>query len=117
MSDQVPWGDTPCTPGDAEWNRRLAWFVEQPVTGWWWLSFADPDAPPGSQFLGLCLVPGGNIVQASTSAHTFGCNPGGEIAGWPLPRAPRSRYRCTLFTGGDAHAVAALPMEEVLEDR
>lgn len=51
----------------------------------WWLSFCDPDEPIGSQFLGCCIVPGADIVEAASAAWAAGCNPGGECQGNEIP--------------------------------
>lgn len=99
-----PWaGDGPCEPGSAEWQRRLDWFNSQPPGGWWWLSFADE-----SGHLGIAIVPGGNVVQAASFAHAVGCNPGGEVAGYPLFSVPWPQYCFRLFAGDEAKAMAAL---------
>jgi hypothetical protein len=45
-----------------------------------WLSFADPARPKGSQFLGLCIVHGHDQHDALTAASIRGLNPGGEVA-------------------------------------
>jgi hypothetical protein len=50
-----------------------------------WLSFCDPEKPKGEQFLGACVVMGHNVGVASMIAHVLGCNPGGEVAGCPIP--------------------------------
>lgn len=80
--------DGPCTPGDLEWERRLALFLADngPIE-WCWLSFVDTeqpytaegDYPGGPRFLGVCIVPAPNIVVAAMIAHQLGCNPGGQI--------------------------------------
>lgn len=46
-----------------------------------WLSFCDPALPRGQQFLGACIVDGETLLQAVQTAHTRGCNPGGEVKG------------------------------------
>ena len=47
----------------------------------WWLSFCNAQLPPGDQFLGACLVPASDIVQAIEEARRLGINPGGEVKG------------------------------------
>ena len=47
----------------------------------WWLSFADPYLPLGSQFLGAVIVPGNNLFEAVQTAHKLKLNPGGEVRG------------------------------------
>lgn len=115
-----PWGDEPCTPGDAEWQRRLDWFMAQPCDGWWWLSFVDPDRPKGKRSLGICIVPGGNIVQAGQMAWAVGCNPGGQVAGWDISaaftdRAPHPSVVGRLWSGDDAQAIADHDLREPFE--
>jgi hypothetical protein len=50
----------------------------------WWLSFADPDKPPGQAFLGVAIVHAytDSVVAAAAKAHDLGCNPGGEVVGY-----------------------------------
>lgn len=55
----------------------------------WWLSFVDPtksdppeqQVPGGGGFLGVCVVPGIDFIEAVRMAHFLGCNPGGEVSG------------------------------------
>lgn len=47
---------------------------------WWWLSFATKE-----RHLGIALVKATDMVTAVREAHRLGCNPGGEVAGWPIP--------------------------------
>lgn len=91
-----------CEPGTPEWRRRLATFMaDESTPKWWWLSFVDTDrsAPPDEQvsggggFAGVCIIPAPNVVFAARVAHLLGCNPGGEIAGEPLPVPPGMRPR------------------------
>lgn len=49
---------------------------------WWWLSFADPERPEGTQFLGACLVKASNVPMALRRAHELHINPGGQVAAW-----------------------------------
>lgn len=67
---------------------------------WFYLSFADPDLPKGSQFLGACYVEADSEVQAVRTAHARGCNPGGEVLIGEVPTVyleehvlPEDRYR------------------------
>jgi len=54
-------------------------------TSSWWLSFADPTRPTGTQFLGACIIPKApNVMIAALKAKAHGCNPGGEVAGFPF---------------------------------
>lgn len=54
----------------------------------WWLSFINPDLPRGARNLGVAIVPATDISTAADKAWELGCNPGGEVAGWPLPPQP-----------------------------
>jgi len=54
----------------------------------WWLSFADPKRPAGQQFLGVAVVEAPEFILACMTAKTYGCNPGGEVQGWPMPDLP-----------------------------
>lgn len=52
----------------------------------YYLSFCDPDAPVGTQFLGACIVFEDSMIEAVQTAHRLGINPGGEVAGMgPFP--------------------------------
>jgi hypothetical protein len=48
----------------------------------WYLSFAE-DKPVG--FLGAVIVQAASMQEARAVATTAGLNPGGEVAGWPVP--------------------------------
>lgn len=50
-----------------------------------WLSFADPNLPAGSQFLGVVIVPLDDFELAVAWTHFLGLNPGGEVMGYPIP--------------------------------
>ncbi len=45
----------------------------------WYLSFAGSDG-----WLGACVVPASDVVDAARVAHRRGCNPGGQVAGVPV---------------------------------
>lgn len=67
-------------------------------TPWWWLSFCDPDRPKGTQFLGVAIIQGYDIIEASQRAWALGCNPGGEVMGLDITRGihtipPKDRGR------------------------
>lgn len=49
------------------------------MTWWWWLSFANPYLPAGSQFLGACLVKAHGVAEAVRVAHVLEINSGGEV--------------------------------------
>ncbi len=51
----------------------------------WWLSFADGDKEPGTQFLGVAIVEGQNVQAAVERAAVLGIDPGGEVAAWAVP--------------------------------
>lgn len=114
MITEFPW-DTPCTPGGDEWQRRLDWAMAQPDDGWWWLSFVDPGRPEGDRFLGVAIVPGGNVIQASQFAWTLGINPGGQVAGFPLPSTPRLKYVGILHAGADGRHLGELEPADLFE--
>ena len=78
----------------------------------WWLSFCDPDAPEGSQFLGVVITQAPDLECAVTRSHVLGVNPGGEIqiAG-PLPEGSIGpEWRDRLLTRAEAESVPE-PME------
>lgn len=96
--------------GSEEWHRRLEGFLLDPLPpSWWWLSFTDPDRPKGDQFIGVCIVSASNVVAAGVIAHALGCNPGGQIGGYPaVPEGwrPREEYVNRLFVGDQAREFA-----------
>lgn len=68
---------------------------------WWWLSFADPARPKGTQFLGVMVIQAQGIGDACHKAHLVGYNPGGEVVGRPFPDwapEPPQQYRNRLLT-------------------
>lgn len=48
---------------------------------WLWLSFRDVDA---NKSLGVAIVEGGGIMEATLNARRHDCNPGGEVLGYVL---------------------------------
>lgn len=46
---------------------------------WWWLSFATD-----AGFLGIVLVRAPDFMFAVRETQRLGCNPGGEVRGWPV---------------------------------
>lgn len=54
----------------------------------WWLSFADPNKPAGSQFLGVVLVEASSFEAAFMAVNLAGVNPGGEVRGQSAEGAP-----------------------------
>jgi hypothetical protein len=57
---------------------------------WWWMSFADPTRPRGSQFLSVLLIEADDAKKAMTRSHVLGLNPGGEV---PFAEHPAVRAR------------------------
>jgi hypothetical protein len=73
----------------------------------WWLSFADPDLPEGSQFLGVIITQAATLEDAVTRTHLLGINPGGgiQIAG-PLPsRFFAEQWRDRLLPKDEAESI------------
>lgn len=77
---------------------QVAAETASPAGSLWWLSFADPSLPAGTQFLGACLVEADSLPAAVTRSHLLGINPGGEVAivgpldpGQPPPGYPLDR--------------------------
>lgn len=62
--------------------------MAEPRPTLWWLSFCDGRLPKGSQFLGACVVCAPDFLTAVTVSHLYGCNPGGEVLGFPLELLP-----------------------------
>lgn len=46
---------------------------------WFWLSFADPNKLPGTQFLGAILTKAESCRDAHWKITLAGINPGGEV--------------------------------------
>lgn len=72
----------------------------------WWLSFADE-----SGFLGACIVPGADLIDAAGNAHALKCNPGGEVQGYAIPQEDRPflerKWMGRLLTREEAEAFSA----------
>ena len=47
---------------------------------WYYMSFANPNLPKGSQFLGALIIDGYNPSHAISRSWLLKLNPGGEIA-------------------------------------
>ncbi len=73
----------------------------------WWLSFADPGLPEGTQFLGVVILQAPTLAAAITRSHWLGVNPGGQIAtAGPLPQEwIAAEWRDRLLTKAEAEAV------------
>jgi len=66
----------------------------------YYLSFADPTRPKGTQWLGCAYVEADSLPHATLhKSHEYGCNPGGEIMSIELPiDAPvKPEYRNRLL--------------------
>ena len=68
------------------------------MTGYWWLSFVDPDRRPvGDRFLGALVIRGDedqsleNKMQVIQRSHMLGLNPGGEVAFYCIPKEYHER--------------------------
>ena len=100
MIPEQPFVCQPCNDD----RHPLAVVLEEAAAGdveqWWWLSFADPERPEGTQFLGVAIVQAPGIVSAAAVAHRLNINPGGEVAGIPIPaeQVPADQYRNRLLT-------------------
>lgn len=77
--------------------------------GWWWLSFVDSALPKGSQFLGVCVVLGDNLMEAVEGSHRLRVNPGGEVVGMEIPTGmePPVEKRNRLLGEKEARELAA----------
>lgn len=79
------------------------------VADWWWLSFVDTDMPyteegdypGGPRWQGGCHVPGPTFMDAVSNAWRLGCNPGGQVSGFPIPPGyrPPVTHQARLLTG------------------
>lgn len=71
---------------------------------WCWLSFVDPDT---DTLLGVAMVPAGGIMEATMIARARGCNPGGEVAAYPVQGTPPESLQYRLLDKDEALAVQA----------
>lgn len=83
-----------CPPD--RWYRYDPAQMQHARLTWWWLSFADPKKPDGNQFLGVACVEAFDFISACVEAWRLGINPGGEVAGCPLPEPPEEALRNQL---------------------
>lgn len=72
-----------------------------------WLSFADPGRPKGTQFLGVAIVVADDFLTAVRKAHALGINPGGEVQGAGTALLPASKYLDRLLTKEEAEKADA----------
>lgn len=74
------------TPDEIETRRELLILSELPLPKtWWYMSFADPDLPKGSQFLGGAIVKAQGVATAHIEVNRLGINPGGEVMFMQVP--------------------------------
>jgi hypothetical protein len=71
------------------------------------LSFCDARKPTGKQFLGACIVPATDLIDAIKTSHLNGCNPGGEVLGHAIPTISAPRVK--------AHQIGVLMNREQAE--
>lgn len=71
---------------------------------YWWLSFVDRIDQAVAVQLGVAIVPATSLEDAIDASHRMGCNPGGEVAGHPLPSHVRIPYQlaCRLLDAAEA---------------
>lgn len=74
-----------------------------------YMSFADPERPAGTQWLGACVVEADTFIDAVAHARKVGCNPGGEVMGGEVPeeRRPSPEFFDRLLTLDDVKAMWA----------
>lgn len=74
---------------------------------WWWLSFADPARPRGTQFLGAAIVRGLCLGSALDMARYLRINPGGEVEGHEIPASIEmpARFTDRLLTREECEAL------------
>ena len=81
---------------------------------WFWLSFADPTQPAGSQHLGSTMVAGANEFDAIAAAHAAKINPGGQVLllpmePWVVSQVPAA-YRGRLLSKADVDELEVIFM-------
>jgi hypothetical protein len=50
-----------------------------------YMSFADPNKPEGTQFLGAAIVEADDLAEATKKTWRLGINPGGEVLSFEVP--------------------------------
>lgn len=63
----------------------------------WWLSFADPERPAGTQFLGASIVNASSFIEAVRVSHIIGINPGGEVKSVEIPDEAASKIPASFI--------------------
>jgi hypothetical protein len=75
----------------------------------WWLSFVDPsrwqEPSQNPGFLGVAIVEALGFMDAVLQAKANGCNPGGQVSGWPVFHEIPPEYRNRLLTAAEAQEV------------
>jgi hypothetical protein len=84
---------------------------------WYYLSFADPNKPKGTQFLGAIVIEASDAKDAIWRTHLIGENPGGEVMTWEIDILPPEEYRARLLSLEDIRAVGkAITGKSTLRD-
>lgn len=63
----------------------------------WWLTFTDPKARRGEQFLGVVVTFGFTHLEAIRAAWELGVNPGGTVTFCPIGRPVPREYTDRLL--------------------
>ena len=79
----------------------------------WWLSFADPNLPKGTQFLGVVIIECIDIADGVAKAHSLGINPGGEVKGIEIPGEVTSAYCNKLLSKKEMEDLGLAPVRWV----
>jgi tRNA nucleotidyltransferase (CCA-adding enzyme) len=98
-----------CQVTNLPWDAELGLYEPAADDPLWYMSFADPERPRGTQFLGAIIVQAPTFPAAVTRSHKLGINPGGAVMGGQVPPdltiAPEWRDR--LLNKEEATAAAA----------
>ena len=78
----------------------------------WWLSYADPNLPEGTQFLGVVIAATSIFEMATVEASVRGLNPGGECMGAPFTHALAAK-----LTPDDVWVLLTKEQARALDDR
>jgi hypothetical protein len=73
----------------------------------YWMSFADPDRPEGTQFLGCLILQATDPMDLITKSHRMGLNPGGEVQFLEIPPEgiPAEKWHNRLLSRDDVAAI------------